>query len=54
MFDGQPGLPGPGIMQASGFSPVTSIASQSLVIRKEFPETWILDMLNITDDRFVA
>lgn len=26
---------------------------QSLVFRKEFPETWILDMLNFTDDRFV-
>lgn len=49
-----------GIMPDSASISVDSVDSsglqpqfQSLVIRKDFPETWILDMINFNDDRFV-
>lgn len=50
-----PGLPGPPA-NSPGSIAFASFATQpqSLVIRKQFPETWILDTLNFTDDRFVV
>lgn len=49
---GLPGPPGdiPGSLSFASFA----TQPQSLVIRTEFPETWLLDVLNITDNRFVV
>lgn len=49
-----PGLPGPPTESVGSASFDLQPQPESLIIRKEFPETWILDMLNFADDeRFV-